>query len=292
MKKRFLLGSSRRDAYRWALRAAAAALLLAALVGCIFVLPGSASENGLLLDFTLNYWLSIPITVGWMTIAILLMNLQRFIPIASGLQAVGRTGFTNYIIQTVIYTTLFYGHGLRLFGSLNRSQLMLVVLIIWVFEVMASIFWLRYFQFGPIEWIQRRGVILEPSGRLKSNTRCSGNWTKTRQRSEHVGHLETPPRRPARAGRLPGRVLGNPARLTNSKRHPCRSTRILPNLRTSGPPATPLIGDMPVILPGSTSRTFWLPVDRRHWTVFKARTRTRFNSPKRCRRSHFEEQLA
>lgn len=156
MKTRFLLGTSRRDVYRWALLLAAAALLLAASAGCIFVLPGSASANRLLLDFTLNYWLSIPMAAGWMTTAILLSKLRRFALISSGLQAVGRTAFTNYILQTVICTTLFYGHGLGLFGSLTRSQLMLIVLIIWPFEVMASIFWLRYFQFGPIEWIQRR----------------------------------------------------------------------------------------------------------------------------------------
>lgn len=71
------------------------------------------------------------------------------------LAAVGRTAFTNYLLQTVIATTIFYGHGLGLFGSVNRVEQLGVVAAIWTVQVVLSVLWLRYFRFGPVEWVWR-----------------------------------------------------------------------------------------------------------------------------------------
>ena len=51
------------------------------------------------------------------------------------LAAVGRMAFTNYILQFVIATGLFYGYGFGLFGSVERWGQFLIVLIIWVFQL-------------------------------------------------------------------------------------------------------------------------------------------------------------
>jgi uncharacterized protein len=62
---------------------------------------------------------------------------------------------TNYLMQSVICTTLFYGWGFGLFGSVNRTALAGIVLAIWVFQLWISPLWLRYFRFGPAEWFWR-----------------------------------------------------------------------------------------------------------------------------------------
>lgn len=72
------------------------------------------------------------------------------------LSAVGRMAFSNYIGQTVICTTLFYGFGFGLFGKLQRYEWYIVVGLIWVFQLAFSSLWLHYFQYGPLEWIWRR----------------------------------------------------------------------------------------------------------------------------------------
>jgi uncharacterized protein len=69
------------------------------------------------------------------------------------LAAVGRMALTNYIMHTVIATTLF---GIfRQFGQWQRYELYYLVLAIWIFQLVASPLWLRYFRFGPLEWIWR-----------------------------------------------------------------------------------------------------------------------------------------
>ena len=69
--------------------------------------------------------------------------------------AVGRTAFTNYLLQTVLATSIFYGHGLGLFGSVTRVEQYGIVLAIWVVQVVLSVLWLSYYRFGPVEWVWR-----------------------------------------------------------------------------------------------------------------------------------------
>ena len=70
-------------------------------------------------------------------------------------RAVGRMALTNYLMQSVICTTLFYGWGFGLFATLNRTALAGVVLAIWVFQLLISPIWLRFYRFGPAEWLWR-----------------------------------------------------------------------------------------------------------------------------------------
>jgi uncharacterized protein len=58
-------------------------------------------------------------------------------------------------MHTIICTTIFYGHGLGLFGSVERVGQFAIVVGVWVVQLIVSPIWLRYFQFGPAEWLWR-----------------------------------------------------------------------------------------------------------------------------------------
>ncbi len=67
----------------------------------------------------------------------------------------GQMAFTNYLMQSIIGTLIFTGIGFGLFGQLERHQLYIMVLAIWIFQIIFSIIWLKYFRFGPFEWAWR-----------------------------------------------------------------------------------------------------------------------------------------
>jgi uncharacterized protein len=69
--------------------------------------------------------------------------------------AAGRMAFTNYISQTLICVTIFYGFGFGLFGTMNRIQLLAVAVAIWILQLWWSPAWLGRFRFGPLEWLWR-----------------------------------------------------------------------------------------------------------------------------------------
>lgn len=71
------------------------------------------------------------------------------------LAAVGRTALSNYLLQSLICTFVFYGHGLGLFGQIERGGQMLVVVAVWMIQIPLSVWWLRHFHQGPVEWLWR-----------------------------------------------------------------------------------------------------------------------------------------
>ncbi|MGB5238806.1 MAG: DUF418 domain-containing protein [Flavobacteriaceae bacterium] len=73
----------------------------------------------------------------------------------NSLAAVGRMALTNYIMHSVICAFVFTGIGFSLFGKLERHELYYVVFAIWIFQLVASPIWLKYFRFGPLEWLWR-----------------------------------------------------------------------------------------------------------------------------------------
>jgi len=67
----------------------------------------------------------------------------------------GRMAFTNYLAQSVIFGWIFYGYGLGLFGRVDVVTALAIGVCVYVAEVMISTQWLRYYRFGPIEWLWR-----------------------------------------------------------------------------------------------------------------------------------------
>ncbi|MCS7273496.1 MAG: DUF418 domain-containing protein [Fimbriimonadales bacterium] len=79
-------------------------------------------------------------------------GLERLlVPVA----AAGRMALTNYLMQSVICTLLFYGYGLGLHGKVGVAQGIGLTVLIWLAQVVLSTLWLAYFQYGPMEWVWR-----------------------------------------------------------------------------------------------------------------------------------------
>jgi uncharacterized protein len=68
------------------------------------------------------------------------------------IRSVGRMALTCYLSETLIGTTIFYGHGLGYFGKLTRFELLPIVLGTWVVILAFATLWLRFFRQGPLEW--------------------------------------------------------------------------------------------------------------------------------------------
>ncbi|OEK07069.1 DUF418 domain-containing protein [Roseivirga misakiensis] len=103
----------------------------------------------------LNYWGSVLMALGYVGIIMLLTKDSTRSFLAKKIAAVGRTALSTYLLQSIICGFIFYGHGLGLFGDLDRSAQAVLVLAIWVFNIAFSNIWLSYFRYGPFEWLWR-----------------------------------------------------------------------------------------------------------------------------------------
>jgi uncharacterized protein len=79
----------------------------------------------------------------------------RFAGRLRALAPVGQMALTNYLSQTVICTTLFYGYGFGLYNEVNPAPRLLLILAIYGAQIVFSRWWLRRFRFGPVEWVWR-----------------------------------------------------------------------------------------------------------------------------------------
>ncbi|MFQ5654088.1 MAG: DUF418 domain-containing protein [Planctomycetota bacterium] len=102
-----------------------------------------------------NYFGSLLVAFGWIGLVMLLCRSDRLKALRGRLAAVGRMAFTNYIMHSVILTTLFYGHGFGLFGRVDRPGQLGIVLAVFALQLWYSQPWLERFRFGPLEWLWR-----------------------------------------------------------------------------------------------------------------------------------------
>jgi len=116
---------------------------------------GWALEYSMFYGPQLNYWGSILVAFGYVCMVMLLVHAARPGILTRALAATGRMAFTNYIVQTLICTAVFYGHGLGLYARMERKEQILVVFAIWILQLIVSPIWLKHFRFGPLEWLWR-----------------------------------------------------------------------------------------------------------------------------------------
>ncbi|HBR3994376.1 TPA: DUF418 domain-containing protein YeiB [Klebsiella pneumoniae] len=89
--------------------------------------------------------------------------------LVGAIACVGRMALTNYLLQTLICTTLFYHLGL--FMRFDRLQLLAFVPPIWAVNLLVSSLWLHRFRQGPVEWLWRQLTLRASGTSLKDTSR-------------------------------------------------------------------------------------------------------------------------
>ncbi|UUF02821.1 DUF418 domain-containing protein [Xanthomonas hortorum] len=79
----------------------------------------------------------------------------RLAPRLAWLAPAGRMALTNYLLQSLLCTWVFYGYGLGYFEQLPRTWQLPFALGLFALQVVLSQLWLRWFRFGPMEWLWR-----------------------------------------------------------------------------------------------------------------------------------------
>jgi len=95
------------------------------------------------------------LTIGHASLVMLIFR-SRIVPwLMKALSNVGQMAFTNYLMQSIICTFYFHGYGFGNYDKLRFHELYYVVGSVWLFQLIFSSIWLRYFRFGPFEWLWR-----------------------------------------------------------------------------------------------------------------------------------------
>ena len=71
------------------------------------------------------------------------------------LAPVGQMALTNYLLEPILATTIFYGYGLALFGQVGAAWGIVLTVAIYLLLIPFSHWWMKRFRYGPAEWLWR-----------------------------------------------------------------------------------------------------------------------------------------
>lgn len=116
------------------------------------------------------------VAIGMAFAIILIGSSKKLSILIRPFTAVGRMAFTNYLLQSLVFVSVFIesgegifkGHGL--INSIQFSILLPFALLFFGLQMWGSTIWLRHFYYGPFEWLWRWGTNLQlpPMRRKKS----------------------------------------------------------------------------------------------------------------------------
>lgn len=102
-----------------------------------------------------NYFGSIMVAFGHIGAVMLVVKSGAFQAAVARCAAVGRMALSNYLAQSLVMTSLFYGYGVGLYAEVPRFAQQGFVVILLGLQLLLSTWWLRHFRFGPAEWLWR-----------------------------------------------------------------------------------------------------------------------------------------
>jgi uncharacterized protein len=109
--------------------------------------------------------------LGYAALIAVAVQLPYLGPVLKLFAPLGRMAFTNYIVQSLVFAWIFFGYGLGQFGRMNVTTAFLLGVSVYVVQMVASAWWLRWFRFGPLEWLWRSLMYGQAQVMLKSRMR-------------------------------------------------------------------------------------------------------------------------
>ena len=129
----------------------------ASIAMAIFVIDGKSVPQVMGLLDTVFYTVSVvPLSLAYVSAICLLWIKTKGNNKWKVFAPVGRMALTNYLMQTILAITIFYGVGFGLGGNIGPAIFIPIVVIIYIVQVIYSNWWFKYFNYGPMEWIWRQ----------------------------------------------------------------------------------------------------------------------------------------
>ena len=87
------------------------------------------------------------------------------------LQPVGKMAFSNYILHSLVGCFVFYGFGFAMLHEVGPVYTTIFAFLVFIGQIIFSTIWLKYFNYGPVEWLWRSGTYGKWQKQVKATSR-------------------------------------------------------------------------------------------------------------------------
>ena len=120
---------------------------------------------------TIAYALGVaPLALAYVGVFILVFQTKTGKKILSVFAPVGKMAFSNYITQSLIGNFVFLGAGLGFMWQVGPVYYTIFGIAVFSAQVILSTLWLKYFNYGPVEWLWRSATYKKWQPMRKRNT--------------------------------------------------------------------------------------------------------------------------
>lgn len=141
-------------------------------IASAIAMPDKPAFDGPSVAAVLGFSVSaILMAVMYMSGIALLTHSGRCGVLVKWLATTGRMPLTNYLMQSVCATFIFYWWGLGMFGMSSQTMNVAIVLGVYMCQIVISNLWLSRFRFGPTEWLWRTITYMKVQPMLVSSAR-------------------------------------------------------------------------------------------------------------------------
>ena len=113
------------------------------------------------------------LTLGYAAGILLLLQRSRWRVWLGVFAPLGRMALTQYLLQSLVCTWIFYGFGLGQYGRMPLDLALALGVLLFALQVVSSRWWLARFSIGPVEWLWRRLSYGDILGHRTSSIRLS-----------------------------------------------------------------------------------------------------------------------
>ena len=96
-----------------------------------------------------------PLAIVYAIIIALLFQQKVIQSILKLIAPVGKMAFSNYMMHSIIGFIAFHAIGFNYMQKVGPLAWTIFALIIFLIQIIVSTIWLKYFEFGPVEWLWR-----------------------------------------------------------------------------------------------------------------------------------------
>lgn len=144
------LHAQRQFLHRWAMVGFPMGFVLAALGAALVYQGDIALLNPVALVGELfSLVAAVVLPLGYLAVVLLATSKLTW------LAPVGRMAISQYLLQSIIWSTVFNGYGLGLWGQVPRLWHVVLAVVFFGLQIVISHWWLKRYRFGPVEWLWR-----------------------------------------------------------------------------------------------------------------------------------------
>jgi len=100
------------------------------------------------------------LAIGYIAAFTLIFISMKENKVSQAFANLGRLSLTNYLLQSIICTTIFYGYGFGFFGELGVAVGLVIAGVIYLLQLLLANWYVQRFSIGPVEWLLRKFIYL------------------------------------------------------------------------------------------------------------------------------------